>query len=245
MDSTPTFSYTVSPRPASVPHWIFDIWSIDVLKRNIRLSSYVDTSEYDGVTLPLPDRTHAARAGSMAHLKPLNHNAILEITRGANTGTSARATRVASLYRALFAPITACLYDFGVTKELYAGILKEISDYLRRNPREIGGEMEVKIWRTITQTVQRHDDPHVDAYVERVLRRSLLLARRKPVPADSSAIDSLEQIRFSRECVICKDDFEDGSMVTQLPCDHLFHGDCIKTWFQINRGCPLCRKPVS
>lgn len=45
-------------------------------------------------------------------------------------------------------------------------------------------------------------------------------------------------------CAICLDDFVAGeSRVRQLPCDHIFHPDCVDTFLTQNSSlCPLCKK---
>lgn len=60
-----------------------------------------------------------------------------------------------------------------------------------------------------------------------------------------------EHARFKNvnECIICFDDFKEGDLVTPLPCRntklHVFHSDCIKTWFWKENICPLCKEHVS
>lgn len=50
--------------------------------------------------------------------------------------------------------------------------------------------------------------------------------------------DDLQHIR----CSICLKDIEVGDTYTSLRCDHMFHTDCIRTWFCIKTNCPLCRE---
>jgi hypothetical protein len=50
--------------------------------------------------------------------------------------------------------------------------------------------------------------------------------------------DDLQHIR----CSICLKDIEIGDTYTSLRCDHMFHSDCIRTWFCIKTNCPLCRE---
>lgn len=34
------------------------------------------------------------------------------------------------------------------------------------------------------------------------------------------------------ECPVCKDDYSVEESVRQLPCNHLFHNDCIVPWLE-------------
>ncbi|CEG36856.1 hypothetical protein L915_18630 [Plasmopara halstedii] len=44
-------------------------------------------------------------------------------------------------------------------------------------------------------------------------------------------------------CPICLDDFEDGTDVKVLPCQHFFHINCINPWLEGRSGrCPLCKQ---
>ena len=43
------------------------------------------------------------------------------------------------------------------------------------------------------------------------------------------------------ECAICLGSLEHGDCVGDIPCGHLFHKDCLKTWVQRRKRCPLCQ----
>uniref|UniRef100_A0A8C3LMS9 RING-type domain-containing protein n=1 Tax=Chrysolophus pictus TaxID=9089 RepID=A0A8C3LMS9_CHRPC len=43
-------------------------------------------------------------------------------------------------------------------------------------------------------------------------------------------------------CVICREEM--GTEVTALPCCHVFHTSCLRSWFQCQWTCPMCRMPV-
>ena len=45
----------------------------------------------------------------------------------------------------------------------------------------------------------------------------------------------------SRNCVICLEDFKDKEHIICLPCIHVFHSECIKSWLERDNACPTCK----
>lgn len=46
-------------------------------------------------------------------------------------------------------------------------------------------------------------------------------------------------------CVICQDIIDTGDSMRRINhCQHLFHKDCIDTWFETNVHCPTCRHDI-
>ncbi|KAI8586757.1 hypothetical protein BDZ88DRAFT_399427 [Geranomyces variabilis] len=44
-------------------------------------------------------------------------------------------------------------------------------------------------------------------------------------------------------CAVCVDGFtSDNNLSTTLPCDHMFHMDCITPWLSLHNTCPVCRR---
>lgn len=35
-----------------------------------------------------------------------------------------------------------------------------------------------------------------------------------------------------------------GSQIKRLPCDHIFHKSCLRSWFQRQQTCPTCRTSI-
>ena len=71
---------------------------------------------------------------------------------------------------------------------------------------------------------------------------------RGPPPASETAVQALETIEFAKgsadlsdECPVCQDEFEQGSLLTKLPCSHVLHPDCILPWLKLHNTCPVCR----
>jgi hypothetical protein len=47
-----------------------------------------------------------------------------------------------------------------------------------------------------------------------------------------------------RTCTVCHSDFSQGETVAVLPCNHLYHENCIRNWGIYRATCPLCRKDI-
>jgi hypothetical protein len=60
----------------------------------------------------------------------------------------------------------------------------------------------------------------------------------------------LKTVKFSsynskdKECVICKELFNENEYIRLLNCSHIFHINCIDKWFKDHKICPICKKEV-
>lgn len=43
------------------------------------------------------------------------------------------------------------------------------------------------------------------------------------------------------KCPICITELENNVVIRRLPCDHIFHPQCIDTWLGSNSHCPICK----
>ncbi|XP_022147728.1 probable E3 ubiquitin-protein ligase RHC1A isoform X2 [Momordica charantia] len=74
--------------------------------------------------------------------------------------------------------------------------------------------------------------------------------RRDPVPAPAShsSIEAMPTIKINQmhlgtdsHCPVCKEKFELGSEAREMPCNHIYHSDCILPWLVQHNTCPVCR----
>ncbi|TMW95837.1 hypothetical protein EJD97_008270 [Solanum chilense] len=65
-------------------------------------------------------------------------------------------------------------------------------------------------------------------------------------PAAKSVIENLPLVTLKDEenkiaCAVCKDEILVVEKVTELPCSHYYHWECIVPWLNIRNTCPVCR----
>jgi len=71
-------------------------------------------------------------------------------------------------------------------------------------------------------------------------------------PAPRETIDQLPKVKITKEqveiklqCSVCMEDYKIDETVHKLPCDHLFHENCIVPWLELHDTCPVCRKGLT
>lgn len=69
-----------------------------------------------------------------------------------------------------------------------------------------------------------------------------------PIPAPDDVIRNLPHFTFTEaslkesafdDCAVCKEDFLVGDKVIKLPCEHVYHEDCLVPWLERNGSCPV------
>uniref|UniRef100_A0A0R3RH88 RING-type E3 ubiquitin transferase n=1 Tax=Elaeophora elaphi TaxID=1147741 RepID=A0A0R3RH88_9BILA len=45
-------------------------------------------------------------------------------------------------------------------------------------------------------------------------------------------------------CIICREEMTPSSGAKKLPCNHIFHANCLRSWFQRQQSCPTCRTDI-
>ncbi|KAF5766696.1 putative transcription factor C2H2 family [Helianthus annuus] len=63
-------------------------------------------------------------------------------------------------------------------------------------------------------------------------------------PAQKEAVEAMPTVTIkenSVQCSVCLEEFEIGTEAREMPCKHMFHGDCILPWLELHSSCPVCR----
>ncbi|KAG9442651.1 hypothetical protein H6P81_018505 [Aristolochia fimbriata] len=92
-------------------------------------------------------------------------------------------------------------------------------------------------------------DDYLDAAGYEVLLQNMAEndggSRRGAPPAARSAVAALPGVEIgegeNHVCAICKEGMAAGEKGKKLPCEHVYHGDCIVPWLDARNSCPVCR----
>eukprot|EP00425_Heterocapsa_triquetra_P008284 CAMPEP_0195160234 /NCGR_PEP_ID=MMETSP0448-20130528/186565_1 /TAXON_ID=66468 /ORGANISM="Heterocapsa triquestra, Strain CCMP 448" /LENGTH=111 /DNA_ID=CAMNT_0040199035 /DNA_START=390 /DNA_END=721 /DNA_ORIENTATION=+ len=92
-----------------------------------------------------------------------------------------------------------------------------------------------------------------------LVRRGLVRLPRNRAAAPESVIGDLPLVIFSPErfddaggpgcfpsqCPVCLEDFDRERTISQTPCHHVYHTECLRGWLEVERRCPLCRHDLT
>ncbi|XVE99592.1 hypothetical protein REPUB_Repub03eG0213100 [Reevesia pubescens] len=74
------------------------------------------------------------------------------------------------------------------------------------------------------------------------------IGRYEQPPASKAAVEAMPTVEINEThigdelyCAVCKEQFELGTKVRNMPCNHLYHSNCILPWLQLRNSCPVCR----
>ena len=61
---------------------------------------------------------------------------------------------------------------------------------------------------------------------------------------DSILEDVSELNDENKMCLICLEEYKNNDIIKKLPCNHIFHSECLKIWLSQKATCPICRKDL-
>ncbi|GMT10710.1 hypothetical protein PFISCL1PPCAC_2007, partial [Pristionchus fissidentatus] len=73
-----------------------------------------------------------------------------------------------------------------------------------------------------------------------ILSRRAVHAMNNRFPVVTEA----ELAQMDATCIICREEMTVPSSPKRLPCSHVFHAHCLRSWFQRQQTCPTCRTDI-
>ncbi|KAE8702588.1 anaphase-promoting complex subunit 2-like isoform X1 [Hibiscus syriacus] len=92
-------------------------------------------------------------------------------------------------------------------------------------------------------------DSGFDRLIDQLSQMEILnIGRYNQSPAWKAAVEAMPLVEIDDThihdelcCAVCKEQFELGTKVLNMPCNHLYHSNCILPWLQLQNSCPVCR----
>jgi len=138
-------------------------------------------------------------------------------------------------------------------------------DYYENNEREIIKKLKIKLFEwnyqqsqinellfdfyrfySIEITLEEIENANVLVYMPELNYRNSIFQLLTLLTSNIAKlpIEILNET-IDNDCAICIDKLKKGNEIVKLPCNHLFHVDCIKSYFlNYNNKCPMCRSNI-
>lgn len=137
---------------------------------------------------------------------------------------------------------------------------------MRRVPSHLRRMMSQNIYNTMFNAQSMNDfveqlaavmggagETEFDRYAE--LSRLCERLGNQNVPLEKGYLDQIPIQKFDdlvnanpnlkdQKCSVCITSYEPEDQVRYLPCEHVYHPDCIEQWFQTHPTCPICSKDM-
>ncbi|CAI2353865.1 unnamed protein product [Caenorhabditis sp. 36 PRJEB53466] len=78
------------------------------------------------------------------------------------------------------------------------------------------------------------------AFLDVILSRRAINAMNSQFPV----VTAEELAAMDATCIICREEMTADSAPKRLPCSHVFHAHCLRSWFQRQQTCPTCRTDI-
>ncbi|XP_077300629.1 septin interacting protein 3 isoform X2 [Arctopsyche grandis] len=86
-------------------------------------------------------------------------------------------------------------------------------------------------FRQMYYTIRNFNKAFNDVIMSRRAIRNMNTLYPDASAAELAAVDNV--------CIICREEMTSGAK--KLPCNHIFHASCLRSWFQRQQTCPTCR----
>ncbi|MBA0727176.1 hypothetical protein Golax_000192 [Gossypium laxum] len=91
--------------------------------------------------------------------------------------------------------------------------------------------------------------PGFDRLIEQLSQMEIQnIGRHNQPPASKAAVEAMPMVEIDDThihnelfCAVCKEQFELGTKVLNMPCNHLYHSNCLLPWLRLRNSCPVCR----
>lgn len=174
------------------------------------------------------------------------------------------------LYDTSEVPVLVDFQDYGVLETRKGNVLPlsildcplALCAELQGMLAEMGVDPVTELWEAVTQSIigrshglaKEHNNAYsiiVEARLDIVTEEEFYLTNSRS--ASESTRQRLMETAFrigpddpkhgdlDDSCSVCLDELRGEQELIKMPCDHIFHKECIIRWLENAKSCPLCR----
>ena len=109
---------------------------------------------------------------------------------------------------------------------------------------EMGMGMSYEQLSQLEDVVVRTPEEEIEALPESTFSLGEAKGKGKCKGEEDATATGASSSSDSRCCSVCKEDYQEGERLKQLPCKHTFHKECVVQWLRRSRKCPICSASV-
>jgi E3 ubiquitin-protein ligase RNF115/126 len=95
---------------------------------------------------------------------------------------------------------------------------------------------------------QHHGDQQFENLINLIMQNDP--NRYGTPPASEKSVEQLKKEKIEesnkenyekQDCSVCKENYKLGDLISTMPCQHIFHEECLLPWLKQHNSCPVCR----
>ncbi|CAD8085156.1 unnamed protein product [Paramecium sonneborni] len=102
---------------------------------------------------------------------------------------------------------------------------------------------QIRIWEQVAREYQQE----IQQLQQQIWDNNMNKVFQKCNGVPKNYLEKIKRMKMgksNKKCSICFNEFQKDELIMQLPCQHIFHEHCCKSWLVNSRKCPNCRSDV-
>ncbi|CAD8214172.1 unnamed protein product [Paramecium pentaurelia] len=103
--------------------------------------------------------------------------------------------------------------------------------------------IQIRFWEQIARGYQQE----IQQLQQQLWENNLNKVYHKSNGVPKNFMEKIKRMKMgksNKKCSICCNEFHKDESIMQLPCKHIFHENCCKSWLVNSRKCPNCRSDI-
>ncbi|CAD8082707.1 unnamed protein product [Paramecium sonneborni] len=102
---------------------------------------------------------------------------------------------------------------------------------------------QIRIWEQIARGYEQE----IQQLQQQIWENNMNKVYHKSNGVPKNYMEQIKRMKMGKShknCSVCCHEFHKDESILKLPCKHIFHENCCKSWLMNSRKCPNCRSDV-